>query len=88
MTLTQVFLLEALHLLMSEVVLMNACFSSQCKQSGAFSVVVDNYVSDDDSTGVVHQAPYFGAVSHIYIVLSLNCVLQGFWVMFLYKAAV
>uniref|UniRef100_A0A8C1VKT8 isoleucine--tRNA ligase n=1 Tax=Cyprinus carpio TaxID=7962 RepID=A0A8C1VKT8_CYPCA len=29
--------------------------------SGAFSVVVDNYVSDDDSTGVVHQAPYFGA---------------------------
>ncbi|KTG31803.1 hypothetical protein cypCar_00001897 [Cyprinus carpio] len=32
-----------------------------CKQSGAFSVVVDNYVSDDDSTGVVHQAPYFGA---------------------------
>uniref|UniRef100_A0A8C1VQ72 isoleucine--tRNA ligase n=1 Tax=Cyprinus carpio TaxID=7962 RepID=A0A8C1VQ72_CYPCA len=34
---------------------------SICKQSGAFSVVVDNYVSDDDSTGVVHQAPYFGA---------------------------
>ncbi|RXN31950.1 isoleucine--tRNA cytoplasmic [Labeo rohita] len=33
----------------------------KCKESGAFSVVVDNYVRDDDGTGVVHQAPYFGA---------------------------
>lgn len=39
------------------------CFS-QCKETGAFSVVMDNYVRDDDGTGVVHQAPYFGAVSH------------------------
>ncbi len=88
MTLAQVFLCKALHLMMPDVILMNACFSSQCKESGAFSVVVDNYVRDDDGTGVVHQAPYFGAVSHIYIVLSLNCVLQGFWVMLLYKAVV
>ncbi|KAI7795335.1 isoleucine--tRNA ligase, cytoplasmic [Triplophysa rosa] len=33
----------------------------KCKENGAFSVVVDNYVRDDDGTGVVHQAPYFGA---------------------------
>ncbi|TRY85097.1 hypothetical protein DNTS_023042 [Danionella cerebrum] len=33
----------------------------KCRESGAFSVVVDGYVRDDDGTGVVHQAPYFGA---------------------------
>ncbi|XP_056323782.1 isoleucine--tRNA ligase, cytoplasmic [Danio aesculapii] len=33
----------------------------KCKETGAFSVVMDNYVRDDDGTGVVHQAPYFGA---------------------------
>ncbi|KAA0708022.1 Isoleucine--tRNA ligase, cytoplasmic [Triplophysa tibetana] len=33
----------------------------QCKENGAFCVVLDNYVRDDDGTGVVHQAPYFGA---------------------------
>lgn len=33
----------------------------KCKENGAFSVVLDNYVRDDDGTGVVHQAPYFGA---------------------------
>ncbi|XP_073681649.1 isoleucine--tRNA ligase, cytoplasmic-like [Garra rufa] len=33
----------------------------KCRENGAFSVVMDNYVRDDDGTGVVHQAPYFGA---------------------------
>ncbi|XP_069822571.1 isoleucine--tRNA ligase, cytoplasmic [Dendropsophus ebraccatus] len=28
---------------------------------GAFTVVFDNYVKSEDGTGVVHQAPYFGA---------------------------
>lgn len=35
----------------------------QCKKNGAFSVVLDNYVREEEGTGVVHQAPYFGAVS-------------------------
>uniref|UniRef100_A0A8C3K0D6 Isoleucine--tRNA ligase, cytoplasmic n=1 Tax=Calidris pygmaea TaxID=425635 RepID=A0A8C3K0D6_9CHAR len=33
----------------------------QCKDKGAFAVVVDNYVKEEEGTGVVHQAPYFGA---------------------------
>ncbi|XP_032554861.1 isoleucine--tRNA ligase, cytoplasmic [Chiroxiphia lanceolata] len=33
----------------------------QCKDKGAFSVVVDGYVKEEEGTGVVHQAPYFGA---------------------------
>ncbi len=74
MTLAQVFLCKALHLMMPDVILMNACFSSQCKESGAFSVVVDNYVRDDDGTGVVHQAPYFGAVSQ-----HLHCAFIKFF---------
>ncbi|XP_048878038.1 isoleucine--tRNA ligase, cytoplasmic [Brienomyrus brachyistius] len=32
-----------------------------CKEQGAFSVVTDNYVREEEGTGVVHQAPYFGA---------------------------
>lgn len=35
----------------------------QCKEKGAFTVLVDGYVKEEDGTGVVHQAPYFGAVS-------------------------
>ncbi|XP_069793365.1 isoleucine--tRNA ligase, cytoplasmic isoform X2 [Narcine bancroftii] len=31
------------------------------KETGAFSVLVDNYVKEEEGTGVVHQAPYFGA---------------------------
>ncbi|XP_041080359.1 isoleucine--tRNA ligase, cytoplasmic-like [Polyodon spathula] len=31
------------------------------KESGAFTVVMDNYVREEEGTGVVHQAPYFGA---------------------------
>ncbi|XP_070558772.1 isoleucine--tRNA ligase, cytoplasmic-like [Ptychodera flava] len=31
------------------------------KGQGAFQVVVDNYVTDDTGTGIVHQAPFFGA---------------------------
>lgn len=30
------------------------------KESGAFRVVTDSYVSAESGTGVVHQAPYFG----------------------------
>ncbi|XP_062923638.1 isoleucine--tRNA ligase, cytoplasmic [Mobula hypostoma] len=33
----------------------------KCKETGAFSVLVDNYVKEEEGTGVVHQAPYFGA---------------------------
>ncbi|XP_035244059.1 isoleucine--tRNA ligase, cytoplasmic [Anguilla anguilla] len=33
----------------------------KCKETGAFSVVTDNYVREEEGTGVVHQAPYFGA---------------------------
>lgn len=35
----------------------------KCKENGAFTVLVDHYVKDEEGTGVVHQAPYFGAVS-------------------------
>uniref|UniRef100_A0A8C2PKC0 Isoleucine--tRNA ligase, cytoplasmic n=1 Tax=Capra hircus TaxID=9925 RepID=A0A8C2PKC0_CAPHI len=31
------------------------------KESGAFTVLVDNYVKEEEGTGIVHQAPYFGA---------------------------
>lgn len=40
-------------------------FLFQCKENGAFTVLVDNYVKEEEGTGVVHQAPYFGAVSSI-----------------------
>ncbi|NXN95109.1 SYIC protein, partial [Rhinopomastus cyanomelas] len=33
----------------------------QCKDQGAFAVVTDSYVKEEEGTGVVHQAPYFGA---------------------------
>ncbi|KAI1890396.1 hypothetical protein AGOR_G00153290 [Albula goreensis] len=33
----------------------------KCKETGAFTVVMDNYVREEEGTGVVHQAPYFGA---------------------------
>uniref|UniRef100_A0A8C3VGB5 Isoleucine--tRNA ligase, cytoplasmic n=1 Tax=Catharus ustulatus TaxID=91951 RepID=A0A8C3VGB5_CATUS len=33
----------------------------QCKEKGAFTVLVDGYVKEEEGTGVVHQAPYFGA---------------------------
>uniref|UniRef100_UPI00398E942B isoleucine--tRNA ligase, cytoplasmic isoform X2 n=1 Tax=Pristiophorus japonicus TaxID=55135 RepID=UPI00398E942B len=33
----------------------------KCKETGAFTVLVDNYVKEEEGTGVVHQAPYFGA---------------------------
>ncbi|XP_031424331.1 isoleucine--tRNA ligase, cytoplasmic [Clupea harengus] len=36
-------------------------YFSGCKESGAFQVVMDNYVREEEGTGVVHQAPYFGA---------------------------
>uniref|UniRef100_A0A8C9FXD1 isoleucine--tRNA ligase n=1 Tax=Pavo cristatus TaxID=9049 RepID=A0A8C9FXD1_PAVCR len=36
-------------------------FLLQCKDKGAFTVLVDSYVKEEEGTGVVHQAPYFGA---------------------------
>ncbi|NWH79386.1 SYIC protein, partial [Piaya cayana] len=36
-------------------------YRSECKEKGAFTVVVDSYVKEEEGTGVVHQAPYFGA---------------------------
>ncbi|XP_015256074.1 PREDICTED: isoleucine--tRNA ligase, cytoplasmic [Cyprinodon variegatus] len=30
-------------------------------EKGAFQVLTDNYVKEEEGTGVVHQAPYFGA---------------------------
>lgn len=39
--------------------------SLQCGEKGAFQVVIDNYVKEEEGTGVVHQAPYFGAVSGV-----------------------
>lgn len=40
-------------------------FLFQCKEKGAFTVLADNYVREEEGTGVVHQAPYFGAVSSV-----------------------
>ena len=55
--------------------LLVCAFSRQCGESGAFQVVTDNYVREEEGTGVVHQAPYFGAVSAVPIPISLFCLL-------------
>lgn len=36
-------------------------YFEKCGEKGAFQVVMDNYVKEEEGTGVVHQAPYFGA---------------------------
>ncbi|KAI9521008.1 Isoleucine--tRNA ligase, cytoplasmic [Dissostichus eleginoides] len=36
-------------------------YFAECGEQGAFQVVLDNYVKEEEGTGVVHQAPYFGA---------------------------
>lgn len=36
-------------------------YFEEMKKRGAFKVLCDSYVKDDSGTGVVHQAPYFGA---------------------------
>ncbi|XP_069592048.1 isoleucine--tRNA ligase, cytoplasmic isoform X1 [Ranitomeya imitator] len=36
-------------------------YFAKAADNGAFTVVFDNYVKSEDGTGVVHQAPYFGA---------------------------
>lgn len=33
-------------------------------------MVTDNYVKEEEGTGVVHQAPYFGAVRELFIVFQ------------------
>ena len=38
---------------------------SDKEDEGAFRVLLDNYVTSESGTGVVHQAPFFGAVSFI-----------------------
>lgn len=35
-------------------------YFSHMKETGAFRVCTDSYVTDDSGTGVVHQAPAFG----------------------------
>lgn len=39
-------------------------YFSKCGEAGAFRVVTDTYVKEEEGTGVVHQAPYFGADDH------------------------
>uniref|UniRef100_A0A6I8SQG0 Isoleucine--tRNA ligase, cytoplasmic n=1 Tax=Xenopus tropicalis TaxID=8364 RepID=A0A6I8SQG0_XENTR len=36
-------------------------YFEKASERGAFTVVTDNYVKSEEGTGVVHQAPYFGA---------------------------
>ncbi|KAM4613485.1 isoleucine--tRNA ligase, cytoplasmic [Polymixia lowei] len=36
-------------------------YFAKCGETGAFQIVTDNYVREEEGTGVVHQAPYFGA---------------------------
>ncbi|KAM5148749.1 isoleucine--tRNA ligase, cytoplasmic isoform 2-T7 [Mantella aurantiaca] len=36
-------------------------YFSKAADRGAFTIVFDNYVKSEEGTGVVHQAPYFGA---------------------------
>lgn len=43
------------------------------KSQGAFRVLTDTYVTDDSGTGVVHQAPFFGAVSIISFNANSGC---------------
>ncbi|XP_017264217.1 isoleucine--tRNA ligase, cytoplasmic [Kryptolebias marmoratus] len=35
-------------------------YFAKCGEKGAFQVLTDNYVKEEEGTGVVHQAPYFG----------------------------
>lgn len=37
-------------------------------------MLTDNYVKEEDGTGVVHQAPYFGAVSIFLFSLCSSCL--------------
>uniref|UniRef100_A0A1A9WSN8 Isoleucine--tRNA ligase, cytoplasmic n=1 Tax=Glossina brevipalpis TaxID=37001 RepID=A0A1A9WSN8_9MUSC len=39
-------------------------FSNRGEQVKAFKVLVDDYVTDDSGTGIVHNAPYFGEDDH------------------------
>ncbi|XP_053324979.1 isoleucine--tRNA ligase, cytoplasmic [Spea bombifrons] len=36
-------------------------YFKKAADSGAFTILTDNYVKSEEGTGVVHQAPYFGA---------------------------
>ncbi|KAM4651186.1 isoleucine--tRNA ligase, cytoplasmic [Discoglossus pictus] len=36
-------------------------YFQMASERGAFTIVTDNYVKSEEGTGVVHQAPYFGA---------------------------
>lgn len=40
-------------------------------------MVTDNYVKEEEGTGVVHQAPYFGAVRHIFFYCYYFSVLHS-----------
>ncbi|XP_054136837.1 isoleucine--tRNA ligase, cytoplasmic [Melozone crissalis] len=49
----------------------------QCKENGAFTVVVDGYVKEEEGTGVVHQAPYFGADDYR-VCMDFNIIQKDF----------
>lgn len=59
------YFFRCLHLILFLLV------SLQCGEKGAFQVVTDNYVKEEEGTGVVHQAPYFGAVSVVFLICAL-----------------
>lgn len=49
----------------------NLLVGPKCAERGAFQVLTDNYVKEEDGTGVVHQAPYFGAVSNMLTFITI-----------------
>lgn len=40
------------------------------EQTNAFRVLVDDYVTAESGTGIVHQAPYFGEVLYFQLILK------------------
>ena len=46
------------------------------KKRGAFQIFVDDYVTDDSGTGVVHSAPAFGEVRFLIFVYFKHGCLQ------------
>lgn len=49
-----------LHVLGMRYVPLFNYFAHMKKDTGAFRVVSDDYVTEDSGTGIVHQAPAFG----------------------------
>jgi len=51
-------------------------YFEQMKETGAFQIVADTYVTEDSGTGVVHSAPAFGEDDHR-ICISKNILVKG-----------